>query len=400
MSIPVPVFTPEGLTIPAESAIKAGVWQMFQDAFGGALNESDATPQGQLVTSITALLGASNDLLLQYVNLIDPALSSGRMQDGIGRIYFLERIAAVATMVTCTCTGVPSTVIPQGSLAQATDGTIYYSTAAGTIGSGGTVSIIFAAMQTGAIRCPAGSLSTIYRTVTGWDAITNPADGVPGQDAETPAAFEARRAATVAGNAAGILPAVRGAILNVSGVVDAYVVENSTAAAVTIGGVSVAAKSMYVAVQGGSDADVAAALWSKKPPGCGMVGTTSVTVQDKTNYSSPYPSYTISFQRPAELPIFFAVQLADNGRVPSDAIAQVQAALINAFAGKDGGQPARIGATIYALRFAPTLIALGDWVQLVSIQIGITSGPTAADVAVLINQWPTLIAADIAVTLV
>lgn len=104
-NVPSAQFTDAGLVVPTEAAIKAGLWADFQAAFGGNLNESDATPQGQLVASLAATIGASNDLLLQLVNFIDPAFSSGRMQDAIGRIYYLTRIAATSTLVQATCSG-------------------------------------------------------------------------------------------------------------------------------------------------------------------------------------------------------------------------------------------------------------------------------------------------------
>lgn len=392
MTIPVPTFTAAGIVLPTEDAIKTALWADFQAAFGGRLNQSDATPQGQLVASLTAALGASNDLLAQYVNLVDPALSSGRMQDAIARLYFLERIPATPTTVVCTCAGASGTTLPAGTLAQATDGTIYYSTAAATIPGTGSVSVTFAAADSGPITCPAGTLTKIYRTVAGWDSITNPADGTLGRLEETPAEFEARRKASVALNAAGILPAIRAAVLNVKGVTDVYVTENSTSSAVTIGGVSVAARSIYVAAQGGTDADVAAAIWSRKPPGCGMVGSTAVTVFDKTGYTPPYPSYTVRFQRPSAVPIYFAVTLADNGTVPADAVTQVQNAIIAAF-------DPTIGGTVYALQFAQAIAALGSWVQLRGITIGATSSPTAATVAININQIASVTRANIAVAL-
>ncbi|KUR71168.1 hypothetical protein AQZ52_10885 [Novosphingobium fuchskuhlense] len=392
MTIPVPTFTTGGIVLPTEDAIKSALWADFQAAFGGRLNQSDATPQGQLVTSLTAALGASNDLLAQYVNLVDPARSSGRMQDAIGRLYFLERIAATPTTVICTCAGASGTVLPQGSLAQASDGTIYYSTGAATIPSSGSVPVTFAALNTGPITCPAGSLNRIYRTVTGWDSITNAADGTLGRLEETAPEFEARRQASVALNAAGILPAIKAAVLNVLNVTDVYVTENSTGSALTIGGVSVAARSIYVAVQGGLDSDIAAAIWSRKPPGCGMVGSTSVTVTDKTGYVAPYPSYTVKFQRPAAVPVYVAVTLADNGTVPADAVTQVQDAIIAAF-------DPTIGGTVYALQFAQAIAALGAWVQLTSIAIGTTSSPTASSAAFNINQIASIARANISVAL-
>lgn len=399
-NVPSAQFTDAGLVVPTEAAIKAGLWADFQAAFGGNLNESDATPQGQLVASLAATIGASNDLLLQLVNFVDPAFSSGRMQDAIGRIYYLTRIAATSTLVQATCSGATGTLIPAGSLALASDGTIYQSLEDATVGSGGTVVTTFAAIETGPIACPAGSLSQIYRVVPGWDSITNVSDGIPGRNEETASEFEKRRAASVAANATGILPAIRAAVLDVDGVIDAYVTENPTASAVTIGGVSVAANSLYVAVSGGTNADVAAAIWSRKAPGCAYTGTTTVTVADTQGYSPPYPTYSVKFTRAAALPIYFAVEIADNGIVPANAAVQIKDAIVAAFNGEDGGQRARIGSTIYALRFAGVIAALGPWAQLVSITIGTTPSPTDAEVAVDIDKLPTIDPDDITVALV
>lgn len=399
-NVPASQFTPAGLVVPSESDIRAGLWADFQAAFGGNLNQSDATPQGQLVASLAATIGASNDLLLQLVNQIDPAFTSGRMQDAIGRIYYLNRIAATSTLVHATCTGAAETVIPAGSLALASDGTIYQSLGTATIAPGGSVSVPFAALKTGPIACPPGALATIYRVVPGWDSITNPSAGIEGRNEETASEFEKRRAASVAGNATGILPAIRAAVLAVDGVIDAFVTENTTASAVTIGGVSVAAHSVYVAAAGGSDEAVARAIWSKKAPGCAYTGSTTVAVTDSIGYTPPYPSYDVKFTRPAALPIYFAVELVDNGTVPADAETQIRTAIAAAFDGDDGGQRARIGTTLYALRYASAVTNLGSWAQLVSLTIGTTSTPTASEVTVNIDKLPTVTPADISVTLV
>lgn len=394
-------FGSSGAIAPLESDIVAGLWELFQAAFGVPLNESPATPQGQIVTGLAAAFGAGNDLFLKFLNQIDPAFADGRMQDAIARIYYLSRISDQPTTVACTCIGATGTVIPSGSLAQATDGTIYQSVDSSTIGGGGSVSVTFQSIVSGPISCPAGSLNKIYRVVPGWDSISNPADGVLGRDAESRAEFETRRLASVAGNARGILDAIRGAVLNVIGVTDAYVTENETAAPVTKGGVSIAAKSLYVCVSGGADADVARAIWTKKAPGCGYTGSTTIAVTDSdSGYALPYPSYSVKFQRAASLPIYFAVSIANNAQVPSDAAAQIKSAITAAFNGEDGGQGARIGGTVYALRFASAIAALGPWVQLISIAVGTTSTPTAADVTVNIDHIPTLDPANIAVTLV
>lgn len=401
-NVPSPVFNDAGLSVPLESDIVAGLNADFREAFGSALNTSPATPQGQLIASLAAMIGASNNLFLSYVAQVDPAFASGRMQDAIARIYYLSRKGALPTTVTCVCTGATGTIIPPGALAQAVDGTIYQSLGQVTIPSSGSVPNTFAAIDDGPIACPAGTLTKIYRVVPGWDTVNNPTDGSVGRVVESRSQFEARRSASVAINALGILPSIRAAILNVPDVLDAYVTENPTNASQTVGSVTIPANSLYLAVLGGTDADVARAIWKKKAPGCRYYpGNTTVTVQDTSSgYSAPYPSYSVVFQRPTPLPIYFTVSLTNGGAVPSDVQLQVRTAMAAAFNGEDGGARARMGATLYASRFYAAIASLGPWAQILSITVGAAANPTGTSVAVPINQAPTLSAANVIVNLV
>lgn len=399
-NVPAPELTPEGFVVPEELAILAGVFADLQTAFGGNLNPGLYTPQGQLAMSLAALVASNNDQFLLLANQVDPAFANGRFQDAIARIYFLERNPPLPTSVAVTLTGAPNTSIPAGSLAIATDGTIYQSLGAVVIMGGGTATAQFQALNTGPIDCPAGSLNRIYRAIPGWDAITNPTDGVPGRDVETRADFEQRRSDSVALNALGVLPAIRAAVLNVPDVLDAYVTENPLGTTVTKAGVSLAPHSLYVAVVGGTDAAVAQAIYSKKAPGCDMVGNTTVTVVASDGYSVPYPTYAIKFQRPNGVPVFLDVELANNISVPADALLQVRAVVLTAFNGRDGGPRARIGSTLFASRFYAGIAALGPWVQIIRITIGTAASPTGDRVTVNMNQVPTLDASNITVGLV
>lgn len=400
-NVPQPTFGPNGFTAPAESAIFAGAIADLQAAFGGNLNPDPTTPQGQLATSWTAVIGFCYGLFCKITTQFDPAYAEGRWQDGLGRIYFLEREPAEPTAVEALCSGLPGTIIPVGALARSADGDTYASTASGTIGSAGTVTVPFACIATGPTPCPPGALNTIYRAIPGWDSITNPSEGVLGRLVETRDAFEQRRAASVALNAVGTLPAIRANVLNVAGVLDAYVTENATDAPVTIGGVTIAANSLFVSVVGGAAADIAGAIWRKKAPGCAYTGTTTVVVEDdNSGYAMPYPSYDVKYTVAAGLPIYFAVSIANSAAVPADAAEQIQAAIVQAFAGTDGGPRARIGAAIYASRYYAPVALLGSWAQIVSIKIGLGAGPTDDDLTVDIDQVPTIDPANIAVALV
>ncbi|MGE8128999.1 baseplate J/gp47 family protein [Methylobacterium sp. NPDC080182] len=378
-SVPAPTFGTGGFIAPLESDILAGRIADFQKVFGGNLNPDLVSPQGQLAMSDTAIIGAVMDMFLFYTSQVDPAFSQGRMQDGIGRIYFIERNPAQPTTVQCTVIGAQGVTIPYGALAQDASGNTYICTQPGTFDATGTMTLTFANQAVGPIPCPAGTLTTIYQAIPGWDTITNPADGVPGTLVESRTAFEARRRLAVAQNSLGSIPSVLGAVLNVDGVTDAFVTENSANSPQVIGGVSLAPNSLYVAVTGGAAADIARAIWTRKAPGTTLNGNTSVQIQDtQSGYVLPYPTYSVSFTRPSATSVYFSVILANSAGVPADAAIQVQNAIIAAFAGLDGGPRARIASTVFASRFYPTVAALGSWAKIVEIKIGSINTPSAS----------------------
>lgn len=377
-NVPDVTFGANGFIIPSEEDVLAGVQADINVAFGGELNPALETPQGQLASSMAAAIGNKNQTFLYYTQQTDPAYASGRMQDAIGRIYFIERNPAQPTVIEGLCVGASGTNIPTGATVISEDGNIYTCTAGGQIPIGGSISLPFACNTLGPIPAPENTVNRIYQAIPGWDTVTNPADGVLGNDTETRAAFEERRAQSVAQNSKGSLPSIIGAVLNVPGVLDAFATENDTNAPVTIGGYSLAANSLYVAVVGGDPQAIAQAIWTKKMPGCAMNGNTTETVLDQSpGYSPPYPSYQIKFETPAALAIFFSISIINTPLVPANAAQQIQAAIISAFAGGDGGQRARIGSTVLATRFVSAVAALGSWAQIRSLKIGSNNAPTA-----------------------
>ncbi|MFT8814370.1 baseplate J/gp47 family protein [Acetobacter fabarum] len=391
-SVPAPSFTEAGFVAPAESDMLTGALADLNAAMGGNLNTALSTPQGQLAMSLTAILGDAYDQMLAIFNGVDPDRAFGRMQDAIGNIYFISRKGATATVVGVTCVGAAGTVVPEGTLIQDGSGNYYAADGAITLDATGTGMGSFSCTTKGVIYCPANSVS-VYQSVTGLTSVNNPVAGVTGSAEEGRQAFEARREATVEGNAIGSLNAIAGAVLSVDGVTDAYVTDNSTSAAVTTGGVSIPANSLFVCVNGGTDEAVALAIISKKPPGCSYTGTTSVT-DPNSAYHTP-PTYTVQFTRATDTPVFFAVSLQKNSGVPATAAAEVQAAILAAFDGMEGSQ---IGQTLYASSFYSAVAALGSWVKIVEITIGTSSLPVGFTASMDIDQIPTLEAANINVS--
>jgi hypothetical protein len=382
-NVPPVTFDPTvGFSAPSQQDILTGVQEDINAAFGGGLNQSLSTPQGQLASSFTAIIAQTNDTFVNLTNQTNPNFATGIWQDAIGQLYFLQRNPSEPTVVQALCVGGVGVVVNVGALAQDQSENIYVCTAGNApdgFPSNGQSTLTFANQIPGPTPCPAGTLTTIYQGIPGWDTITNPTDGVLGNDTETASEFEERRVQSVAANSIGSLPSVLGAVLSVPGTLDAFVTENPSASPTTIGGFTLAANSLYVACVGSFDQiAMATAIWSKKAPGCAYNGNTTVTIQDtRSGYSPPFPSYNVSFEIPPALPILFAVNIANNATVPSNAATLIQNAIIGAFAGTDGGTRARIGSTIYASRFYAPIAALGPWAQIILLQIGSGNTPVA-----------------------
>ena len=399
-SVPKVQFTQTGLVLPAESAILTGVQSDMNAAFGGNLNPGLSTPQGQLASSTAAIIGAKNDLFAKYVNQIDPATATGAMQDAIGRLYFMDRLPATSTTVQVLCMGLAGVVIPVGAMVADSSGNLYACTGAGTIPSGGSITLTFAAVNTGPLTCVPGAITTIYQSIIGWDSASNSVAGVPGRDVESPADFEYRRQQSVALNASGSLASIYANVFAMPGVSDVYVAENTTNAPIVKGSITLLPHSIYVAAVGGLATDIAEAIWKKKSVGADYNGNTSVDVTDTSGYSVPYPTYSVKFQIPDAQPILFAVSLANLPSLPSNIVELVKSAIISAFAGNDGGQRARIGSTMYASRFYAPVVAISpSSVSILSLLIG-TDAPDQSSLTLDIGYVPTVTAENITVTLV
>ncbi|MGX7346556.1 hypothetical protein ACWM9A_11770 [Acetobacter pasteurianus] len=121
-----------------------------------------------------------------------------------------------------------------------------------------------------------------------------------------------------------------------------------------------------------------------------------------TDLNSGYttaPSYTVQFTRVTPTPVYISVTLKSGFSVLSTATGYVQAAIISAFNGRDGGTRARIASLLFASRYYAPIAALGSWVQIVEITIGIAANPAGFTLQMQADQIPTIEAANIAVAI-
>lgn len=162
-------------------------------------------------------------------------------------------------------------------------------------GSPADFDVVFVAQTAGPVVANAGTLSVIAEPVAGWDAIVsgaNPSAAALGAYEETDPELRARRVAELASAGSTTLAAILSAVLGVDSVTSAVVFENGTDA--TVDGIPPHA--FEVVVEGGTGADIGAAILEEKALGIQAYGTSTVDVEDTYGNAT-----TIGYTRPTQV---------------------------------------------------------------------------------------------------
>lgn len=359
--IPKLEFHDTGIKLPTEQAILSGVLDMIDAAFGGNLNRNLDTPQGQLASSLAAIIADKNNQIAWLANQVHPDYAEGFMQDAIGKIYFIERKPATPSRVEVVFTGAAGTMIPQGFVVRDTAGVDWKLERAVSILADGTVS--GSLIYDGVASSKAHTVNQIVQALNGLDRATNPQDALTGKAAESRADFRDRRQRSVAINSTGMPASVYANVAALPNVTDVYVVDNPKGEPVDVGGYTLKPHSIYVAANGGDDTEIAETIWRYTGNGCDYNGNTAVTVYDDL-YQDPKPSYEISFQRPEQAAVFFKVRVAQGA--PLGYETKVQQTIVDTF---EKMKLSKIGSTVYSADFFTAILQNHSDVRLIDIQI-------------------------------
>lgn len=387
-------FTSQGLIMPTEQEILNGVLADFNDAFGGNLNKNLETPQGQLASSIAAIIADKNNQIAWLVNNLDPDYSDGFMQDAIGKIYFIKRKGQINSTVVCNFYGLPGTTIPKGFVVKDQANNDWILDQEISILSSGMVSGNLTA--TGIYQANANNVNKIHQSILGLDRVDNPNSSVVGTERESSAEFAERYKKSVAKNSLGMPASVYSNVASLNGVVDCYVVDNPKGSETSIGVTNKVLKphSVYVAVLGGDDHEIAKTIWQYAGNGCDFTGDTTVNIEDDS-YTVPKPTYEIRFMRPNLTPIYFQVKLRTGAIIGSSEL--VKSAILNAF---NRQSRRKIGSTLYAIEFVSNVADALPKDHLLDIKIGKSKSSYTDSIELGIDQYPTLTDANISVVFV
>ena len=395
--------TDKGIILKDAADIYTAIMELFQTAFSlqnKQLNTSKYTPQGQLATSLAAIVNNKNIDLLTLANNLDINKSTGIWLDMVCKLYGIIRKQAEPTIVACTCTGLPGVTITKNvSQAADTAGNIYVASETVTIPESGSIVVSFKNTVPGAIGCVQGTLNTIVTTTAGWDTIINNVDGAVGSNTETDPELRTRYKELVSSNATGTLAALKGGILALNGVLDVAAAENVTDKDFNVGGWTIKPNQYSVSVLGGDNTEIAEQIYLKKSAAL-MSGNTEISF----THSDIGQEYKFNIVRPTELSFKFKIVLANQSSLPLNIETSIKEAVFNNFYGlSEGSERVHIGSTTYASRFYTSVNSVLDGIDVSSITMA--SQPaggavSAYDTKIVCGfaQYPSLALEDIDVS--
>lgn len=360
--------SPDGVIVPDTAAILAETEQEWRTVFGEDLDVNPETPQGMLIaqeTAVRAEMAANNAAI---ANQINPNIAGGVFLDDIWALTGgKRRTATYTTIYNVTLTGAPGAVIPSGSRRKlSTTGDIFELLSTVVLDDTGTGAGTFQALEAGPIAAPAGTLTLPVSgyTSVGWETSNNLTAGITGQSEQSDLSARRERKLTLALQGRSTAEAVYSNVQALDTVSSLSFRENYENTEQVIDGITLAPHSVWACVDGGSDAEVAAALYRSKTAGAAWNGDVAVTVLDP--YSGQ--SSVVRFDRPTAVPVMARFTITAGTGI-SDPLSLIRSAVLDYANGLTSEHGFILGEDVspFELAAAANLAATGIFIKKVEV---------------------------------
>lgn len=370
-------------------------------------NLDPSTPDGLKIAHDSEIFYALDETLMQAYNSKDPNKAVGADLDIICALTGAKRSPGSRSSVALNLSGTPGSIIPAGTVYESTTtGSRWTQDQAFTLDTAGAASVNATCTVVGATEADAGTIDRIATVVAGLASVTNPSPATPGTDAQTDSELRVTRAAAVGRPGSNQIDSLIGNLYAVDGVRRVKVYENDT------GSASVSADNPYglpahsfaAIVDGGTDYNVALAIYLKKNPGVRMAQPGTPVNVLVTSPAYPTNQQTIRFSRPQYIDAVIAVTVKNDGTLPSTIGDELKAAIIDF--GEGDLIPAGIGFKTtgfdigeivpYSSLFTPINKVLGSYGN--SYVVTLTLNGATTNLAIAYNQLSRWLTSNITVT--
>lgn len=294
-----------GLHIPTYNDILEDMIAAMKQIYGDDIYLDNSSPDYQLL-SIFALKQSDTLQAMAYAyNARSPETAIGTSLDSVVKLNGIKRKAAGHSTCQVKITGSPFTQITNGAVKDRA-GLTWDLPANVVIDSNGTAYTVATCRTAGAVSALAGDISQIETPTYGWVSVRNEVAAVLGNAQETDAQLRERQTISTANPSQTMLDGTKGAIAALKNVSRYAVYENDTnVSSVTDDNpYGLPAHSVTCVVEGGTDEDVAEAIFLHKGIGCYTHGDVEVQYTDQNDYIN-----RVRFFRPVYKDIFVKVVL-------------------------------------------------------------------------------------------
>jgi uncharacterized phage protein gp47/JayE len=390
MAYAAPAITAAGLTVPGLTDIQQFYLSAFQAIYGSTIYQQPDDKDLQMIVAFGMKVNDVMQAVQLAYNARSPLTAVGTDLDSIVKLNGLVRGGATQSTCPLVLSGAAGSPIINGVINDPV-GNAWALPPSVTIGPSGTATATATCSTPGPIAAVAGTITRISTPTAGWVSVTNPQAATLGQLAETDSQLRARQAISVALPGMTMLQSAIAAIAASENVTRYDVVENPTGAVDALGN---PAHSLTAVVEGGADAVVAQAIYSKRGIGCFTHGTTTVEVSDPINGTT----IPISFDRPTYVPIFVTMTVHGQNGFTSTTVIAIQTAIVTYLNSLQIGESVNFS-SMYQAASAVMPNPLLPQFSIRSVFIGTAASPTGtSDIAITFNEVAQGVTANVIVT--
>lgn len=320
--------TEVGFYRPDYDEVVANMEQRAKKWLGEDIDTSELSVLGKFIRIIAHDLADGYETLENVYYARFPNTASGVSLDRLAVFAGITRNPAKAARHNITVNGTADTTVGMGGLLVSTeDNIMFYNENDFTIGAEGSVNVIVAATEAGAIG-NVDSITKIVNPVTGITDIAYVGLEEVGEDAESDPDLRQRFSMAVSGAGSCTVDSIRGSVARISEVESVNIVENNSSS-IDSSGRPGHSFELYVYGGDGLEQEIAEAIFEKKPIGIKAVTTADTkhavtkTVTDEGGYT-----HSISFSKVTEVVIDISVTIKTNTAYTADGAATVKNSLV------------------------------------------------------------------------
>ncbi|MCE2029303.1 baseplate J/gp47 family protein [Sessilibacter corallicola] len=279
-------------------------------------NLDSSTPDGLKAASDAEIFSILDQALQQAYNSKDPSQARDGDLDTICSLTGTERDLGSFSTVEIRVFGVDGTTIEEGSLVESEDGT-RWSTNRDVNISGGFGVVTATATTLGAIEAPPGTVTRIITVTGGWQSVSNIQPATPGRGRQSNASLRRERQLTVGRPSDGQLDSIIGEVFAVTGVRSVVANHNITVDPIDSNGVPIGRT--YIIVDGGNNAEIARAIYSKHSAGSPLFAAGTPIIERVQSLKYPQQFTDILFSRPLYADMEVRIVVDNDGTLPGTA---------------------------------------------------------------------------------